>query len=42
MRMRALAVTMADDPAIGAALRSSMQHHSATIAGVAAPGAGAG
>jgi AcrR family transcriptional regulator len=35
MRMRALAVTMADDPEIGAALRSSMQHHSATMAGVA-------
>jgi AcrR family transcriptional regulator len=35
MRMRALAVTMADDPEIGAALRSSIQHHSATVAGVA-------
>jgi AcrR family transcriptional regulator len=34
MRMRALAVTMADDPEIGAALRSSMFHHSATMAGV--------
>ena len=34
MRMRALAVTMADDPEIGGALRSSMFHHSATMAGV--------
>jgi AcrR family transcriptional regulator len=34
MRMRALAVTMADDPAIGGALRSAMFHHSATTAGV--------
>jgi AcrR family transcriptional regulator len=35
MRMRALAVTMADDPEIAAALRMSMEHHSATTAGVA-------
>ena len=34
MRMRALAVTMADDPAIGDALRASLGHHMATIAGV--------
>ncbi len=35
MRMRALAMTMADDPEIAAALRSSMEHHAATTAGVA-------
>jgi len=34
MRMRALAVTMADDPAIGDALRASLKHHCATMAGV--------
>ncbi len=34
MRMRALAIAMADDPAIGGALRSAMFHHSATTAGV--------
>ena len=34
MRMRALAITMAGDPAIGDALRTSLRHHSATIAGV--------
>jgi AcrR family transcriptional regulator len=34
MRMRALAMSMADDPAIGAALRTSMAHHSATTADV--------
>jgi AcrR family transcriptional regulator len=34
MRMRALAITMADDPAIGDALRSSLKHHCATMAGV--------
>ncbi len=34
MRMRALAMSMADDPAIGGALRSAMVHHSATTAGV--------
>lgn len=34
MRMRALAISMAEDPAIGAALRTSMLHHSATTAGV--------
>ena len=34
MRMRALAMSMADDPAIGGALRSAMVHHSATMAGV--------
>lgn len=34
MRMRALAVTMADDPAIADALRASLRHHSATMAGV--------
>lgn len=34
MRIRAVAVTMADDPAIAGALRTSMQHHSATMSGV--------
>jgi AcrR family transcriptional regulator len=34
MRMRALAISMADDPAIGGALRTSMLHHSATTADV--------
>jgi AcrR family transcriptional regulator len=34
MRMRVLAISMADDPAIGGALRSAMFHHSATTAGV--------
>jgi AcrR family transcriptional regulator len=34
MRMRILALTLADDPVIGGALRSASAHHSATIAGV--------